>query len=330
MTIINGIEIDNINYEINDVKLSLINNTPLDNILHIIIVISNPCQYAKRYILARQFIKKFENELNIKLYIVELAYDNQAFYCTDSNNKNHLQLKTSTAPLWHKENMINIGVNKLLPNDWKAFAWIDADIEFENNNWALDALKILNGSKDVIQLFSHALDLDNNENIMNVFSSFGFQYCKKKKYSLLDNFNYWHPGFAWAITRNAYKKIGGLYEYSILGSGDHNMALCFINKGLYSINDKADNSYKQSIINFQNNCKNLRLGYIPGVIRHFYHGKKINRKYTERWKILINCNYNPFLFIKKNNDNLLIPSELCPVELLNDIFNYFKERNEDE
>ena len=58
MTIINGIEIDNINYEINDIKLSLINNTPLDNILHIIIVISNPCQYAKRYILARQFIKK--------------------------------------------------------------------------------------------------------------------------------------------------------------------------------------------------------------------------------------------------------------------------------
>ena len=102
------------------------------------------------------------------------------------------------------------------------------------------------------------------------------------------------------------------------------------NKGLYSINEKADNSYKQSIINFQNNCKNLRLGYIPGVIRHFYHGKKINRKYTERWKILINHKYNPFLFIKKNNDNLLIPTELCPAELLNDIFNYFKERNEDE
>ena len=330
MTVINGIEIDNVDYNINEIKLSLINNIPLDNILHVIIVISNPCQYAKRYILARQFIKKFNNELNIKLYIVELAYGNQQYYCTDSKNKNHLQLHTNSAPLWHKENMINIGIKKLLPKDWNAVAWIDADIEFENVNWALDALKILNGTKDIIQLFSHALDLDNNENIMNVFSSFGFQYCKKKKYSSLGNQNYWHPGFAWAMTRNAYVKLGGLYELSILGSGDNNMALSFINNGLNSINENADDGYKQSIIDFQEKCNNLRLGYIPGIIRHFYHGSKKNRKYSERWKILINHKYNPFLFIEKNKDGLLIPTSSCPPKLLDEIFTYFKERNEDD
>lgn len=46
---------------------------------------------------------KFEK--NVKLYIV---YNNQSFKITEKNNKNHLQLRTDT-PLWHKENMINIG-----------------------------------------------------------------------------------------------------------------------------------------------------------------------------------------------------------------------------
>lgn len=45
--------------------------------------------------------------------------------------------------------MINLGVRYLLPEKWKAFAWIDADIEFENSTWAVDTLKILNGSRDI-------------------------------------------------------------------------------------------------------------------------------------------------------------------------------------
>jgi hypothetical protein len=37
-----------------------------------------------------------------------------------------LQLRTDT-PIWHKENMINLGVRRLLSDNYKAFAWIDAD-----------------------------------------------------------------------------------------------------------------------------------------------------------------------------------------------------------
>jgi len=55
--------------------------------------------------------------------------------------------------LWHKENMINLGVQKLLPPTWKAFAWIDADIEFDSPSWAIDTLKVLNGSCDNAILF---------------------------------------------------------------------------------------------------------------------------------------------------------------------------------
>ena len=50
MTIISDIEIDNIHYIPNDIKNSIKYNQPIENKLHMIICISNPCQYARRYI----------------------------------------------------------------------------------------------------------------------------------------------------------------------------------------------------------------------------------------------------------------------------------------
>ena len=76
--------------------------------------------------------------------------------------------------------------------------------------------------------------------------------------------------------------------------------------------------------------KNLRLGYVPGVIRHHYHGSKKNRQYSERWQILLDHFYSPLLHLVKNEDGLIIPSPECPKELLDDILTYFKQRNEDE
>ena len=328
MTIINGIEIDINKISIDEIKQAMINNEPLLDKLHVIAVISNPCQFARRYILAREFIARMEFEENIILYIVELAYGNQQYYVTDPKNKRHLQLR-GTVPLWHKENMVNIGVKKLLPKTWKAVAWIDADIEFENTCWALDALKVLNGSRDVVQLFSHAVDMDKRHNAMSIFPSFGFQYSKKSLYGGT-GVNMWHPGFAWACTRKAYDKMGGLYDLSILGSGDHNMSFSFIGNGKKSININTTDEYKQSINDFESKANQLRLGYVPGVIRHYFHGSKKNRKYQERWCILVDNQYNPEIHITKNNDGLLVPTKDCPQAMLDSILQYFEERNEDE
>jgi hypothetical protein len=124
--------------------------------------------------------------------------------------------------------------------------------------------------------------------------------------------------------------MGGLYESGILGSGDHIMALSLIGRGLKAVNDLSTYNYKDSIKQFENRIKNLRIGYVPGVIRHHYHGSKKNRKYSERWAILIQNNYDPYEHIKNDEYGVLIPTYNCPPKLLEDILNYFKERNEDE
>lgn len=328
MTVINGIEIDFINVPLDETKIAILNNEPIEPKLHVIAVISNPCQFARRFILAREFAKRMEREHNILLYFVELAYGNDDFQVTDPRNKRHLQLR-GNVPLWHKENMINIGVKKLLPPSWKAFAWIDADIEFDSASWALDTLKVLNGYKDIVQIFSHAVDMDKRQDAMSIFPSFAFQYVKNRPYGGT-GVNMWHPGYAWACTRRAYETMGGLYEVSILGAGDHAMSLSFIGKGLHSVNEKATDAYKDSILAFEDDAKGLRLGYVPGMIRHHFHGLKKNRKYMERWSILVDNAYSPKDHMTKNKDGLLVPTAACPQKILDDILKYFKERNEDE
>jgi len=324
MTIINGIEIDNIRYIHNPIKEAIQNNDPLDT-LHVIMVISNPCQYASRYLLAKEFIYRMAQE-PIQLYVVELVYGDQEFQVTKKNCPTHLQLRTEV-PLWHKENMVNMGI-KLLPLNWKAMAWIDADIEFESTTWAQDTLKLLNGSKDVVQLFSHIVDMNKDDSTMGIYASFGYQYCKQTCKYRSSGKDLWHPGYAWAMNRKTYDKVG-IYDVSILGSGDHNMALSFLGHGMSSLNQETSEGYKQSIATYQSRARKLRLGYVPGVIRHYYHGTKENRKYTERWKILVKHQYDPSKHVKYQSNGLLVPTSECPPELLSDIYNYFKERNED-
>jgi len=333
MTILNGIEINDFKYKQNYIKLAIENNDPIEDKLHVVIAVSNPCQYARRYILARQFIKRFnEEEHDVILYIVELAYNKQHFYVTDAKNPRHLQVRApeNAPPLWHKENMINIGVKQLLPPEWKAMAWIDADIEFDSATWAKDTLRLLNGSRDIVQLFSHAVDMDLNEDAMNVFPGFGFQYSKKRPYSSHGVLKMWHPGFAWACTRKAYEKMDGLYDLSILGAGDHNMALSLIRNGGVSVNKEVTQEYRQSVVDFQERVKNLRLGYTPGIIRHYFHGSKKKRFYGDRWQILVKHCYNPTKHVAKNAQGLLIPTPECPLQLLKDIMGYFYSRDEDE
>jgi len=269
-------------------------------------------------------------EPNIILYIVELIYDNQGFQITEANNPKHLQLKTKI-PIWSKENMLNLGLEKLLPRDWKAAATIDMDIEFESPSWALDALKVLNNPEPTVaQLHSHLLDMNKEENPMTIFQSFCYQQYLKKTYGLTANQqSYEHPGMNLALNRIAFDKMQSLYELSILGSGDYNLMLSFIGKADITINKQLV-EYHKSLIEYQSHIKNFKITFVPGVIKHFFHGSKINRKYVERNTILLEHNYNPYKHVMRDKQGILIPTPECPQKLLDDIMTYFKERNEDE
>jgi hypothetical protein len=345
--------------------------TPIDDTLHVVVVVSNPCLYLRRYQLMQEFIRRMENDPAspmvaakrrvdgrglqppiMRMYVVELVYGTQKFYVTRSDCPTHLQLRTDTPPLWHKENLINLAVQRLLPKTWKAVAWVDADVEFDSPTWVADTLRILNGPADIVQLFSHCVDMDAHQCTMNVFNSAGFQYVKRVPYGT--GKHQWHPGFAWACTRAAYERMGGLYDYGILGSGDNIMLMSLLGHGLSAIHAESTTGYKVSVLAFQIRVQDLRFAYVPGVIRHYYHGTKENRRYVERWKILVDHAYDPLKYVRKldsgaiapfeshsncplrgrskqRGDGLIVPVEsVFPPQLAVDIFQYFYDRNEDD
>jgi len=164
--------------------------------------------------------------------------------------------------------------------------------------------------------------------VIIIFNSFGYSFNKNKAYTSR-GIDYWHPGYAWAITRKAYERIGGLYDKGILGSGDNIMAMAFINKAEYMTNESYHDDYNNSMLDYQVKANKLRLGYTPGVIRHHFHGSKQNRKYKERWQILMNHKYSPKEHLTYDASGILIPTDSCPPELLEDIIAYFRERKED-
>jgi len=312
---------------VDDTKFLLLNNEPIEEKLHVIAVSSNPCNYKIRNKLAREFIKRMEQEPDCILYFVELVYGNQEFALTSSDNERHLQLR-GKFPLWHKENMINLGVKNLLPKDWKAVAWVDADVEFDSPTWAKDTLKLLSNGRDFLQLFTHCMDMDNDRQIMKLHTSSGYQY--RSNFKRGTGLNYWHPGFAWACNRKAFDQIGGLFQEGVVGNGDHIMCESFRKNASNVIKKGISQAHIDFIDEYQDKFDNLKLGYVLGTIKHNFHGQKENRNYYNRQDILIKYQFNPYIDVTVDENGIVIPARTFPFQMQLDIINYFKERNEDE
>lgn len=294
----------------------------VEDTLHVVAVISNPCLYRRRYELARGFFQRMNRTPHVVLYVVELVYGDQPYAVTDAKNPRHLQLRADS-PIWHKENMINLGVRRLLPSNWKAFAWIDADIEFTNPNWARDTLRALS-EYAVVQPFAKSVHLDSLNRPTSVeYPSVGYVVQHKNLIS------YGNCGYAWAMTRTAYERVGGLYEHSIMGGGDAIMSMAFTRQGSISKLHVLSKGFQTSIKKY---CERgfCSVGYVEGEVHHYFHGSLKNRKYVERWETLVRHQYDPYVHLSKDVHGVLIPSPECPPELLEDILTYFAERNEDE
>ena len=132
------------------------------------------------------------------------------------------------------------------------------------------------------------------------------------------------------MTRQAFERTGGLNDISVRGSGDNNMALAWVGRAAESLNGLVHGAYKESLSWFEFKSKGIRLGYLPGVIKHYFHGSKKNRRYNDRWQILVKHAYNPLKHLYIRPDGLIVPSPACPPQLLEEIYDYFAQRNEDE
>lgn len=296
--------------------------------LHVVTAIFNPWRYRSRIKLYNDFEKYVKDSGGI-LTTIELAMGDRDFVVTSEDNPRHIQVRTSHE-LWHKERMLNLAIQRL-PKEWKYCAWVDADVVFSRPDWVHETVHLLQ-HYPVIQMFSQAADLSPNYEVLKIFDGMIAAYQNGNIVrGVKGNYESYHPGFAWAMRKDAYNDLGGLFDTSILGSGDRFMAMSFIGKGRLSYPNGISKGYIESLELWNTRSKKFirkNVGHLPGLLLHYWHGKKANRKYKERWQILVDNNYDPEFDLKFDHQGLYQWTNRNP-KLAYETRDYFRTRNED-
>lgn len=300
--------------------------------LHVVTAIFNPFRYESHYANYRRFAKHME-ESGVILTTVEMAFGERPFVVTEADNPRHIQVRGNSV-LWLKENLLNLGVQRL-PHDWAYAAWIDADVTFQREGWAEETVHALQ-HHPIVQPWSDVHDLGPQMQTIGHHKSFGRQHAHRALQGTLpEGYGaYGHPGYAWAITRQAWDHVGGLLDTCIVGSADYHMAWALLGHvdKTYALNPVSGmDGYAKRLVRWQESAvTHLRrdLGYVEGSIRHHFHGPKANRRYNERWEILTKNAFDPDLDIKKNAYGVF---ELTGrnIGLRDDLRAYFLARNDD-
>ena len=268
--------------------------------LYVVLPYFNFCGFKRRRELFIQFVERYTKTPGLRLVVVEAMGPAPLGRLSVHE---HIRL-TSDSRVWLKENLINTGV-KSLPNDWKYVAWIDADLEFLNSNWVQDTIKELQDA-DMVQMWHTAVNLGTHEEALKIDKSFAYMFVGSgTPWTPSDKYGFWHPGYAWACTRHAFTKMGGLPDWAILGSGDRHLAMSLAGLGQTSCPGTIHENYKMMLRLYERSLKNFKVSWVDGTIIHFWHGSFADRRYKERWDILIKNAFDPFDDIGYTDEGLV-------------------------
>lgn len=267
---------------------------------------------------------KFIRTIGQPLYLAELSYGGK--FEMPSQLQIHGDLKTQL--MWQKERLLSL-VERVLPEKYDAVAWIDADVIFEDPDWAEKTLDVLN-KNHVCQLFSDCVESHPSQGIIPIRQSESVCHAYLRGEKDFNNLSIFHPGFAWAIRRDTLHKIGSFDYSNIVGSGDTQMV-----RGFFNVDMWCDKFYSPGWRKFTdawrtnaNNVINSQIGCVSGTIQHLWHGDRIHRKYIERLTYLGLNGYDPYTDLVVEPGKILSWSEsgLAKIDMVEQIKGYFNER----
>lgn len=285
--------------------------------LGVIAVHFNPIGYARPRANLHRFMQQMKG---LPVWYGELSFDG-SFQIPDGPNVLHLTGNVSNC-LWQKERLINLVAEKL-PSEIKSIAWIDADLTFGNDNWYFDTINALK-EFPIVQLFQKAYWMNAHGVITQDLFSAGALPVNNKGFP--------HPGFAWAMRRELWDQTNGLFDASIIGSGDAWMC-GLLNRHPYSgtVNGQEIESLKRKFDQWSARlCGDVpKLGYVRGGVFHHYHGSNSGRQYTTRNNLLKGNDFDFDRDVFQNDSGLWewrFPGS--PVALA--MRQYFQSRDEDK
>lgn len=185
--------------------------------------------------------------------------------------------------LWLKECLWNAGA-RLTDADHLIF--LDADVVFSSTAWLDRTMRVLRDC-DITQPYTEArwLDRDGRLDITKTAAAVALASDDVPK------MNRYHPGFAWAMTRDAFNRLGGVYDRNACGGNDSSLFFALSRSpGAMShieyFGRRQDRTVKSpSWQAYRANAQRqqLRYGVVPGVtVTHLWHGDRRDRQYQTR------------------------------------------------
>lgn len=330
-------------------------------LLHVVGVYSNPFRWQRRRHNFTDFQYHMRSSPNVRLYTVEVAFGDRPFEVT-GNDPYDIQLRTDCM-LWNKEQCINIGAQHF-PAGWKYGGYVDGEFHMNRHDWALEAVHMLQ-HHSFVQLMSTYCDMTGEtatsylgHRPFLMRASFAWNYLHQEAFLQArktgqPDSNYYMPlvkstvfpfgyapgatGGGWAWRRDAFDMVGGMLDVCILGSADYHMAF-----GLVQANNTAAElkrctaPYVEAVLQWQARAVKLSnntegrspVGCVDNFGVHHFHGFKRERKFGERWNILLKHDFNPRTDLTRDNQGLWRWTGNKPA-LRDDIIRYMTERAED-
>jgi hypothetical protein len=225
----------------------------------------------------------------------------------------------STNVLWQKERLINLAVSQL-PPEVDYVAWIDHDLIFDNPHWLDIGIDMIRRGVDVVQLFSEVAYQERDGSV-----------SRRRRGSVAAWQTTWEigdsaPGGAWVASRTWLDSIGGLYEHNICGGGDATF--------FHAVTKCKTNYVDRQAPKLRDDCLayaarvTAKVGYVPGSVRHLWHGDRANRQYLSRDEILSRHDFDPASHLRIGESGLLELSN-APGVLAEEIAQYFADRRDD-
>lgn len=221
---------------------------------------------------------------------------------------------TDDSRLWLKESLINACLPNL-PSKYDAVCWVDSDLLFDNSNWREQTCLALE-EYPVVQAFEKIAYLGPDDE----YQSGGYGTAAAGS-----RLGFRAPGGAIACRRELIEH--GIYDRHVLGGGDEIfMEACFgrATRFCYRLNKAFSDHVNEWALKFGVHD----VGYIPGTVRHLWHGDRAGRKYGFRHQLLASHDFDPETDVRLAPNGLLEWASSKP-SLHSDVRDYFRDRAED-